>query len=107
MNGFKLLTLMALAAPVMATAQVGPNPAVSGGSQDPTLRGSVDATTAPQDAGIDQGPTGNVVNRSIDTPTRPADGGATVDADTGTAVTGTTTGTKTTTKAMKKAGRGR
>ena len=51
MRTFKLLAALALIAPALALAQVGPNPAANG-SLDPTVGRGGDAATAPDDIGI-------------------------------------------------------
>jgi hypothetical protein len=65
MRILKIIAVAAVALPALAQAQVGPNPAVSGGSQDPTIGGSTDSVTAPQDAQIGTPPRGNVLDRPI------------------------------------------
>jgi hypothetical protein len=54
MRAFHLLIAAAIAAPSIALAQVGPNPAANG-SLDPTVGRGSDAATAPDDAAIGSG----------------------------------------------------
>ena len=65
MHVLKIIAVAASALPALAAAQVGPNPMVSGGSQDPTVGASSDSVTAPQDAKVGAGASGNVLDRSI------------------------------------------
>ncbi len=105
-----LLGLMVL--PTIALGQVGPNPAVPNGSQSPSIGGSTDIMTAPQDARIGARASGNVLDRTVDTRTGvdaetevdragPTAGTGTSATTTGTAVS-TETRTTTRTKAMRK-----
>lgn len=74
----KTIALGLLAFPALALAQVGPNPAVPGGSQSPSIGGSTDAMTAPQDARIGARASGNILDRTVDTR---ASGDVDTDAD--------------------------
>lgn len=65
----RVLTAMVLAAltiPAAAVSQVGPNPAVSGGSQDPTIGPSTDSATAPEDVATGTNATGAPIRIQTD-----------------------------------------
>lgn len=108
MTGIKLLGVALLAVPAVALAQVGPNPATPGGSQSPTVGGSSDVMTAPQDARVGARASGQVMDRSTTTTTetstsRPGSTmtpGEATGAETAAGAAGrsTTTETRTTTR---------
>lgn len=107
MHALGLFALAALAVPVIAAAQVGPNPTVPNGSLSPSVGGSPDVMTAPQDTQIGGRASGNVIDRTIDTRANAGADAATPDAATPDAATdgdaaaggtGTTVGTETRTR---------
>jgi hypothetical protein len=89
MRILKIIAVASMALPAIAGAQVGPNPAVSGGSQDPTIGASTDSVTAPQDAQIGTQPRGNVLDRQVGGTTDGtiSDGGAAASSNAATAST--------------------
>ena len=92
MHIFKMIGLAAAALPAIAIAQVGPNPAVSGGSQDPTVGSATDSVTSPQDVRIGAQASGNVLDRQVGTGASAtvSDGGAAASAGAGSASSSTT-----------------
>ncbi len=103
MRNLKIIAAIAIAIPGVAFAQVGPNPAVSGGSQDPTMGPSGDRTTAPDDAMSPSGSNaGTRIGSPIDSPTATTNPMADpMTSSDPSATTTTSTTSQTTTKKMK------
>ena len=95
MRSIKLIALAAIATPVIALAQVGPNPAVNG-SLDPTVGKGSDNATAPDDTAVGPaGPESTVTDRTVtdtaETSAAAAASDPTVSDNAATATTTTTT----------------
>jgi hypothetical protein len=95
MRSIKLIALAAIATPVIALAQVGPNPAVNG-SLDPTVGKGSDTATAPDDVAVGpSGPESTVTDRTTTDTTETSAAAAasdpTVSDNAATGATATTT----------------
>jgi hypothetical protein len=76
MRVLRLLTILTLAAPAVALAQVGPNPAANG-SLDPTVGRGSDTATAPEDAAIGSSTRDGTVADPLPVPDNATDADAT------------------------------
>lgn len=107
MRNLKIIAAIAIALPAAAIAQVGPNPSVSGGSQDPTMGSSTDSATAPDDVRPGASTSSTMGQMSSPAGSNSSTGATgSVAATTGDPATDssatTTTSTRTGTKAMGK-----